>query len=128
MPYMYDKELVREILQQILTAADTILFRFEPVNSVSFFTDSHEGMEKLDAICMLLSAIGESLKNLDKVTNGALLAVYPEINWRGAKAMRDIISHHYFNIDAEIIFNVCNNNIAPLRQTIQKMLTDIEDR
>lgn len=117
------KSFNRSLLQRILSFSG-----LSPLIPFLFFTDSHEGMEKLDAICMLLSAIGESLKNLDKVTNGALLAVYPEINWRGAKAMRDIISHHYFNIDAEIIFNVCNNNIAPLRQTIQKMLTDIEDR
>jgi hypothetical protein len=36
-------------------------------------------MEKFDSICMLLITIGESLKNLDKITNGKLLSEYPEI-------------------------------------------------
>jgi hypothetical protein len=35
-------------------------------------------MEKLDAICMQLIAIGEALKNLDKITADSLLSKYPE--------------------------------------------------
>jgi uncharacterized protein with HEPN domain len=42
-------------------------------------------MEKFDSICMLLITIGESLKNLDKVTNGELLSEYPEIDWKKVK-------------------------------------------
>ena len=48
---MYDLELVQEILKQILTATEKVIYRFKPVNNVAFFTDSHEGMEKLDSIC-----------------------------------------------------------------------------
>jgi hypothetical protein len=36
-------------------------------------------MTLLDATCMLLIAVGESLKNLDKVTDGKLLPTYPAI-------------------------------------------------
>ncbi|WP_291322507.1 hypothetical protein [Desulfonatronospira sp.] len=43
----------------------TIMQRFEPVQSVSDFTDSPGGMEKLDSICMQLITIGENIKNLD---------------------------------------------------------------
>ena len=50
---------------------------------------------------------------------------YQEINWKVAKAMRDIISHHYFEIDAEIIFEVCQNKIIPLRDTIKKILDSL---
>lgn len=121
----YDKELVKEILSQILTALDKIIYRFSPVKQISDFTDTPTGMEKLDAICMQLIAIGEALKNLDKITDGKLLAKYPGVNWKGAKAMRDIISHHYFDIDAEIIFDVCKNKIPTLRDTIEKMLSDV---
>jgi len=39
--------------------------------------------------------------------------------------IRDIITHHYFDIDAEEIFYVCNNEIDPLADTIQKMINDI---
>jgi len=36
--------------------------------------------------------------------------------------MRDIITHHYFEIDAEIIFEVCQNKIKPLHDTIKNIL------
>ncbi len=51
-------------------------------------------MEKLDAICMQLLALGESVKNLDKVTDGTLLQQYPSIEWKRVMGMRDVISHH----------------------------------
>lgn len=123
---MYDKELVREILTQILKSADTILYRFQPVIEVKDFTDSLAGMEKLDSICMQLIAMGESLKNIDKITDSSLLSEYPEVNWKGAKAMRDIIGHHYFEIDAEVIFDVCKNKLETLRDAVIKMMADIE--
>lgn len=69
----FDQNLALEILSQILRSTQTILKRFEPIQSVEDFVESEAGMEKLDAICMQLIAIGESLKNLDKVTKGSLL-------------------------------------------------------
>jgi uncharacterized protein with HEPN domain len=122
---MYDRELVLEILGQIYQAAQTILKRFEPVKTVSDFTDSPAGMEKLDSICMLLIAIGEALKNLDKVTNKSLLPKYPRIDWKKAKGMRDVISHHYFETDVEVIYDVCKNHIPDLAQTINKMIREL---
>ena len=34
-----------------------------------------------------IELIGESLKNLDKVTGGRLLSKYSEIDWKGAKGI-----------------------------------------
>lgn len=123
---MYDRALVTEILSQILRAADTILYRFSQVKTIHDLTDSPAGMEKLDSICMQLIAIGEGLKNIDKTTDHTLLAEFPEINWEGAKTMRDIMAHHYFRIDAEIVFEVCENKITPLRDAIEKMIQKIK--
>ena len=124
---MFDRELVLEILEQILEASQRVLKRFEPIRSVDDFTNSESGMEKLDAICMQLVAIGESLKNLDKITENELLSRYPEIEWKKIKGMRDIISHHYFDVDAEVIFDVCENHFKALKETIHKMMTDLEE-
>lgn len=122
---MYDRDLVLEILTQIYQAAATISKRFEPIKSANDFTDSEGGMEKLDAICMQLIALGESLKNIDKITNKALLHKYPQIEWDKIKGMRDIISHHYFDVDAEVIFDVCQNHIDDLAKTINQIIKDI---
>jgi uncharacterized protein with HEPN domain len=99
---MYDKSLVLEILEQILQASQRILKRFEQIKSPDDFTESESGIEKLDAICMQLIAIGESLKNIDKITDNSLLPKYPQIDWKKVKGMRDVISHHYFDLDEVI--------------------------
>ena len=122
---MYDKLLILEILDRIYSATQTILERFRPVKSVSDFTESAAGMEKLDSICMQLIAIGEALKNLDKITNGTLLDQYPQIDWKKAKGMRDIISHHYFDVDAEVIYHVCRNYIDDMGRAVKAMIKDL---
>lgn len=122
---MYDKSLVIEIIIQIENAINTTLKRFEVVDNVNYFTDTPEGMEKLDSICMQLIAIGESLKNIDKITNKELLPKYPQVDWKGAKGMRDIISHHYFDVDANDIYFVCDTKLETLLLTIQLIKQDL---
>ena len=121
---MYDDDLVIGILVQINKACLTIQTRFQPITQVSDFTHSEKGMEKLDAICMQLIAIGESLKNLDKITEGKLLPRYGQVDWKKAKGLRDIISHHYFDINAEAIFDVCQSKIPMVQKTIEAILHD----
>jgi uncharacterized protein with HEPN domain len=123
---MYDKELVKDILRQILDASKKVSQRFEKISSISDFTDSPEGLEKLDSICMLLIAIGESLKNIDKITKNTLLIQYLEVDWKGAKGLRDIITHHYFDIDAEEIFLVCEKNMPVFSETIEDIILDLK--
>jgi len=122
---MFDKVLVVEILQQIFEATVKVMKRFELILHPDDFIASAEGMEKLDSICMQIIAIGESLKKVDKITNYELLPRYPVIDWKGVKGMRDIISHHYFDIDAEEIFYTCKHQIWPLSETIKKMIEDL---
>ncbi len=119
---MFDNELVQDILNQILDATQKVITRFTPIQTAEDFTNSPEGMEKLDSICMQLIAIGESLKNIDKITNKTLLTRYPEIDWKGAIGLRDIITHKYFDIDAEEIFFVCKKHIPLLSETIKKII------
>ena len=118
---MRNKELAIEVLSQIEEAAAKIAVRFQTIRQPSDFTESPSGVDKLDAICMMLIVIGESLKNLDKITDGTLLSRYPEVDWKKAKGMRDILTHHYVDINAEAVFYTCKEKIPLLRKTIQKM-------
>ncbi len=122
---MPSDRLVEEILSQILKAIETIQFRFEPVDSVDYFLDTPAGQEKLDSLCMLFIAIGESLKSIDKLTDKQLLQKYHNIDWKAIKGMRDVLSHHYFDMNAEAIYNVCTDNLDSLENTIRIMLKDL---
>lgn len=124
---MRDLFLLEELLCQIEEAVKTIRIRFEPVESVDWFLDSPEGQEKLDSICMLFIAIGEGLKQVDKLTDNKFLKRYDNIDWRAIKGMRDILSHHYFDLNAEAVFNVCNDELLELQQTLSSMIEEIHN-
>lgn len=124
---MYDTSLALVILTQVNTALETILRRFGPVNAVDDLTSSDAGMEKLDALCMQLIAIGESIKHLDRVTNGRLLPGYPQVEWKKVMGMRDVISHHYFDLDAETVFSVCQTHVPDMQGVVQRIISEIED-
>ena len=122
---MHNKALILEVLRKIEEAAEKIVNRFQTIHQVSDFTDSSAGIEKMDAICMMLIVIGESLKNLDKITGETLLPRYTKVDWKKAKGMRDILTHHYADINAEAVFNTCKEKIPLLLETIQKITRDI---
>lgn len=123
---MPDQELVLEVLCQIEEAAQKIVYRFQIIDQPADFTDTPTGMEKMDAICMMLIVIGESLKNLDKITDQKYFSQYPEVDWKKAKGMRDIITHHYADIHAETVFFTCKRKIPLLLDTIRKMIKDLQ--
>jgi len=122
---MYDKELVIESFKNIAWALEQISKRYAPIKSSDDFLKDEIGLEKLDSICMQLINIGEMLKQIDKLTEGKILINYPEIDWKKAKGMRDIITHHYFDIDAEAIYVVCSEHIPKMKKVIDKIIKDI---
>jgi len=124
---MYDRDLLIEKLEQINDALDRVRRRSERINSSDDFLDTPEGLDKLDAICMMLIAVGEIFKKIDTETGGELLAGYSEIDWKGVKGVRDVLSHNYFNIDAEEIYFICKNNLMPLQQVVKSMLMELTD-
>jgi uncharacterized protein with HEPN domain len=127
MPFTYDKELVVDILNDIIWSLDQISKRFQGIRSSDDFIKDDLGLEKLDSICMQLINIGEALKQIDKLTDGKLLANYPEIDWKKAKGMRDIITHHYFDIDAETVFTVCAEHVPTMKDVIIRIMNDLKE-
>lgn len=72
-------QLVYEALNKIDIAITRLLERTVQIHSVDDFLSSPFGMEKLDAACMVIIALGEAVKSLDKLTDKKLLPTYPSI-------------------------------------------------
>lgn len=119
------KSIALDILEDILSAIERVEERTKDIQTIDDFLCSSSGMVLLDATCMLLIAIGESLKNLDKTTEGKLLPTYPIIPWKNVKGMRDIIAHHYFDVDAAQILWIIKNEINPLKKAISFFITEL---
>ena len=125
MEYSFDTEIALDSLQKIKAMLDLITERASVVENPNDFLCSPGGMMRLDAICMNLIALGESVKGLDKLTNGQLLKRYPEVYWKGVMGMRDKISHHYFEIDVDVVFRTIEEDIRQMKPVIEKMINDI---
>ena len=122
---MFDKESAFDSLQKIKAMLDLIVERTSVVETPNDFLCSPEGMLRLDAICMNLIALGETVKGLDKQTGGELLENYPDVYWKGVMGIRDKISHHYFEIDTDVVFRTIEEDIPQMMPVVEKMISDL---
>lgn len=127
---MYGNEqklMLLSTLEDIQFSIELIQKRFKNINSSDDFLKDDDSLEKLDIISMRLVAIGEGFKNIDKLTQGKLLVNYPTIPWKQVKGVRDVLSHHYFDMDSEVIFEICKNDIDNLLQTTINIIDNVKD-
>ena len=122
---MYDTELVIERLTSVLEALERIPRRFAEIETPSGFTDTEAGVDRMDAICMILIAVGEEFKAIDRKTESSLLSRYPEVNWRGIMGVRDFLAHGYFQVNVNQLFGICRDDIPELIQTVRKMIEEL---
>lgn len=122
---MHDEELLYYSLKRIASTIERIIHNSQAIDDSQYYVLSPAGMERLESTCMLLLAIGESIKGIDKMTRKQLLPNYPEVDWKGAMGIRDIIAHHYFDIDESIVFDVVKNKLPGMLETINKMIEEL---
>ena len=125
MESMHDEELLYYSLKRIASTIERIINNSKTIDDSQYYVLSPAGMERLESTCMLLLAIGESIKGIDKMTRKQLLPNYPEVDWKGAMGIRDIIAHHYFDIDESIVFDVAKNKLPGMLETINKMIEEL---
>ena len=122
---MCKSQIIESLLKKILQTVERILANSETITSPSFYLLTPSGMERLESTCMLLIAIGEGVKGVDKLTDKKLLSLYPEMDWKGVMGMRDIIAHHYFDLDAEIVYDVIKNDLPKLKDVLQQIINEL---
>ncbi len=122
---MFDRSLTLSIVERIERSILEVIGWTQDVASADDFCRSSDGMIKLNAVCMKLLAVGEDVKGLDKRTGGSLLLKYPSIPWKDVMGLRDIIAHHYFDVDADEIFIVITTDLPPLLKVIGEIKADI---
>ena len=125
---MYDKILLIERFQRIEEQIDTLVKGTEKIVDLNNLLMSSEGMLQLNGVCMCLLVIGEELKKIDQLTDKQLFVKYPNIPWREVIGMRDKMAHHYFDVDAEIVFDILRLDIPPLLDTIHQIIIDLEQK
>lgn len=74
-----------------------------------------------DAALWNLLVLGEATKQLPEHIRLANSA----IEWRKISGFRDVLAHGYFGLDEDIIWDVIENKIPPLRKAVEQALTSL---
>ncbi|MCM1051262.1 MAG: DUF86 domain-containing protein [Paenibacillus sp.] len=123
--YFHNKEIAMHTLGQMADACGMIIDWNKSVTSVEDYVGSSDGMQKMAACCMLLESIGEGVKKIDKLLPEFLQEHAPEIPWRSIKGLRDHIAHGYFNIDADVVYDVAVNEIPSLKVVFVNLMNEL---
>ena len=120
-----DKKEIIELLGMILDSIKVIQERTSHIKCGDDFLLSPDNMFLLDGVCMKLIFIGESIKNIDKKTQGRLFCNYPEVPWKDVMKQRDLIAHHYFRIDSDSIYSTIKEDLPFLKQILLQIKQDL---
>ena len=121
-----DEMSLLELLEFIKESIRLLKKRFSSIKSADDFLYDDEGLEKLDSIILRIQTIGEALKSISKHHKGFLELVAPKEYWSGIIKLRDLISHHYVDIDAETIYMICDEKLDELDIKIATLLKEIK--
>ena len=119
--YSHKRHLLNHILSQMIEACELISSWNESVLTPDEYLNSPDGVQKMAASCMLIESIGEGVKKVDRLTQGLLYDKFPNTQWKEIMGLRDHIAHGYFNLDADIIFDVVKTEIPPLQKTLVEL-------
>lgn len=70
------------------------------------------------AVVRLIEILGEAAKNVSQTTKDR----FPEIPWRQIAGTRDRLSHAYFDVNLDIIWDIVTSNLPPLIEQLEPFL------
>lgn len=80
----------------------------------AFFNDR----KTRDAVIRNLEVIGEATRNVP----ATFQAAHPDIPWRQAAELRNVLIHEYFGVNTRIVWGVVEQELPALKAKIQKAL------
>lgn len=119
------KELINSSLCRIENAIIQLLDWNVDVTSSEAWVHSSVGMQHLAANCMLIEAIGEAVKHIEKRAGMEFLLQCSDIPWREIMSMRNHIAHGYFEIDADFVYNVIRYDLPELLEAVRYLQTTL---
>lgn len=100
-------------LQDILDAIDRVSSYVEGMTYADFLSDR----KTQDAVTRNIEIIGEAARSLP----GEFKEKHPDIPWEEIVGMRNVIVHEYFGILPDVVWDVIENELPPLRSQIAKL-------
>jgi uncharacterized protein with HEPN domain len=107
----------RERLVDISYAAEGVRRAVEALERAES-QEADDAQLAFDALLYRLVVIGEAVKALP----AELLASQPQVPWRAIAKLRDLLSHHYYRVDAEVIRRTVEAPMEQLREAVAQLV------
>ena len=121
---MYN-EIIISRLYTCLEHIEAIEKYFKGAQNPEQFFNSNEGVQ-YDATLMRLQALGENLKRISQKHPFVIIDLaYSEIE--DVIRFRDYVSHHYEQLEHEVVFNICSLKIPELKTCIATLIKKQEN-
>ncbi|MFZ2630234.1 MAG: DUF86 domain-containing protein [Desulfosalsimonadaceae bacterium] len=106
---------LRDYLNDILEMIEDINTFIESMSYENLVNDK----KTLYAVIRCLEVVGEAVK---KIPN-SIRNEHPEMPWREIAGMRDKLTHEYFGIDIETIWDTIKEDLPALKEAVLRIIT-----
>ena len=113
-----DQRTYRMFLEDILLSINRIAEYLDN----STFDDFRKDYKTVDAVVRNFEIIGEASKNVPLEVKEK----YPNVPWAEMYLMRNKVTHEYFGIDYEIIWDIAKNHLPENKDQIQGILNQLK--
>lgn len=103
----------------ILKAIDLI----ESFVSEMNFEDFKKDLKTQSAVIRQFEIIGEAVKKLDK----NLTIKHPEVDWSAVAGMRDLLTHHYFGVDLDLVWESVTEDLPTFKKTMKAIEKEVKE-
>lgn len=107
---------IADYLEHIVAAIEKIRRYTKGMDRTKFLADERTQ----DAVAKNLENIGEAASRIQSA-DAELTARYPGIPWGKNYAMRIVLAHKYFKIDADIVWDTIQNSLPALEIRVQEI-------
>ena len=104
-----------------------LLSMIETIDKIIQYTQDYESAEELyqndrdfDAAMMNFIVIGEEVGKL----SNQLKEKTQQINWQKIYGLRNIIAHHYFGINVDIVWQIIRNDLPQLKDDLNQLIKE----
>ena len=109
-----DENRLRDIVQSIEDLQNFV----SGMTKAQFLKIEKSDRMKFRAVCDCISTLGEAAKNLSP----EITSKNGDVDWKGLAGMKDIVTHQYFRVQLDLVWNTIAHELPDLKEFVESEL------